>query len=95
MEACTGSPMELLLSLKFRGCGKAGAMEITSGFPWLLGKGFAFSTFPHPIFFIKIGHFYFAQNRTFLFWVDSRLVFKAQKSTIKIDIGSDIDYTGL
>jgi hypothetical protein len=62
--------MELLLSLKFRGCGKAGAMEIPSGFPQLLGKGFAFSTFPHPIFFIKIGHFYFAQNRTFLFWVD-------------------------
>lgn len=70
METCPGSPMEHLLSLKLRGCGKAGAMEIPSGLPQPLGKGFAFPTFPHPIFFIKIGHFYFAQNRTFLFWVD-------------------------
>ena len=68
METCPGSPMEHLLSLKFRGCGKAGAMEIPSGLPtapWTMVH------FPTSHIYIKIGHFYLAQNRTFLFCVDS------------------------
>jgi hypothetical protein len=88
--------MEFLLSLKSRGCGKAGVMEILKGFPQPLEKGSAFFTFPHPIFInIKIGHFYFAQNRTFLFWVDISLrvmsvqIFSSPSRSVH-DLGNNI-----
>ena len=70
MEACSRSPMVPLSYLnpfrmwKSRGHGNPFGVPTA---PW---KRLRLSHFPTSHVYTQIGHLYFAQNRTFLFWVD-------------------------
>ncbi|MCJ7525361.1 MAG: hypothetical protein MUP71_09100, partial [Candidatus Aminicenantes bacterium] len=59
--------------------------------PW---KRLRLSHFPTSHIYIQIGHFYFAQNRTFLFWVDTFRQQKYQAQALNLPIAGDHDRFG-